>query len=133
MIVLTFPWHWVGILGMPRRMAYLRLHRSRRSQPQAFSVTLSAIGGFILRRCRACCSSPSWSAAMRAPRADAGALSLQPSPCIRRARPAALNGFALWVGADDRPDRHQLRLSDRCSSRSRQEPRCRPSTSGAQR
>ena len=22
MIVTTFPWHWVGILGMPRRMAY---------------------------------------------------------------------------------------------------------------
>jgi cytochrome c oxidase subunit I len=22
MIVLTFPWHWVGILGMPRRMAF---------------------------------------------------------------------------------------------------------------
>ena len=22
MIVLTFPWHYVGILGMPRRMAY---------------------------------------------------------------------------------------------------------------
>ena len=22
MIVLTFPWHYVGILGMPRRMAF---------------------------------------------------------------------------------------------------------------
>jgi cytochrome c oxidase subunit 1 len=22
MIVLTFPWHWVGILGMPRKMAF---------------------------------------------------------------------------------------------------------------
>jgi cytochrome c oxidase subunit 1 len=26
MIVTIFPWHWVGILGMPRRMAYFDLH-----------------------------------------------------------------------------------------------------------
>ena len=34
MIVTTFPWHWVGILGMPRRMAYFDYadpaHRARR-------------------------------------------------------------------------------------------------------
>ena len=28
MIVTTFPWHYVGILGMPRRMALLRLRQS---------------------------------------------------------------------------------------------------------
>ena len=32
MIVLTFPWHWVGILGMPRRMAFMTIptRQSRR-------------------------------------------------------------------------------------------------------
>ena len=44
MIVTTFPWHWVGILGMPRRMAYFD-YADPAIAPQAFSVTLSAIGG----------------------------------------------------------------------------------------
>ena len=47
MIVTTFPWHWVGILGMPRRMAYFDYSDPALS-PQALPVTLSAIGGFIL-------------------------------------------------------------------------------------
>lgn len=47
MIVTTFPWHWVGILGMPRRMAYYD-YSDPAIAAQAFSVTLSAIGGFIL-------------------------------------------------------------------------------------
>jgi cytochrome c oxidase subunit 1 len=47
MIVTTFPWHWVGILGMPRRMAYFDYTNPALS-PEAFPVTLSAIGGFML-------------------------------------------------------------------------------------
>jgi cytochrome c oxidase subunit I len=47
MIVTTFPWHWVGILGMPRRMAYYD-YSDPAIAAQGFSVTLSAIGGFIL-------------------------------------------------------------------------------------
>jgi len=47
MIITTFPWHWVGILGMPRRMSYFDY-----SDPalaiDAISVVLSALGGFIL-------------------------------------------------------------------------------------
>ena len=47
MILTTFPWHWVGILGMPRRMAYFD-YSSPALSADAFSVALSAIGGFIL-------------------------------------------------------------------------------------
>ncbi len=47
MIVTTFPWHYVGILGMPRRMAFYD-YANPAIAPQAFSVTMSAIGGFIL-------------------------------------------------------------------------------------
>ncbi|WP_321890218.1 b(o/a)3-type cytochrome-c oxidase subunit 1 [Paraburkholderia bannensis] len=47
MIVTTFPWHLVGLLGMPRRMAYFD-YSDPALAAQASLVTLSAIGGFIL-------------------------------------------------------------------------------------
>ena len=42
MIVTTFPWHWVGILGMPRRMAYFDYSDPALSA-EAFSVAISAV------------------------------------------------------------------------------------------
>ncbi|MBP2549744.1 cytochrome c oxidase subunit 1 [Neorhizobium galegae] len=47
MIVTTFPWHYVGILGMPRRMAYYDYSNPALSD-EAAPVVMSAIGGFIL-------------------------------------------------------------------------------------
>ncbi|MEI9982664.1 MAG: cbb3-type cytochrome c oxidase subunit I [Aliidongia sp.] len=47
MIVLTFPWHYVGILGMPRRMAIYD-YSNPALAADADSVVASAIGGFIL-------------------------------------------------------------------------------------
>jgi len=47
MIVTTFPWHYVGILGMPRRMAYFD-YTDPGLAPEALSVTMSAVGGLIL-------------------------------------------------------------------------------------
>ncbi len=47
MIVLTFPWHFVGILGMPRRMAYFD-YSNPAIAPQAVSVIISVIGGLLL-------------------------------------------------------------------------------------
>jgi cytochrome c oxidase subunit 1 len=47
MIVTTFPWHYVGILGMPRRMAFYD-YANPAVSPQAFSVTMSVVGGLIL-------------------------------------------------------------------------------------
>src|SRR4029077_6963124 len=47
MLVTTFPWLWVGILGMPRRMAYFD-YSNPALTPDAVWVTLSAYGAFIL-------------------------------------------------------------------------------------
>lgn len=47
MMVLTMPWHWVGLLGMPRRMAYYDYsHPALHSQ--AWTVTASTLGGALL-------------------------------------------------------------------------------------
>lgn len=47
MIVTTFPWHYVGILGMPRRMAFFD-YSNPAITPEAVSVIISVIGGAIL-------------------------------------------------------------------------------------
>ncbi len=47
MIVLTFPWHVVGILGMPRRMAYFD-YSNPELAPQAITVIITFIGGLLL-------------------------------------------------------------------------------------
>ena len=96
MIVTTFPWHWVGILGMPRRMAFFD-YAAPALAPLAFSVILSVIGGFIL-----VLSGVLFFVVLlrghRAAPADAGpyrfAEALHPVVSV----PPALNGYALWVG-----------------------------------
>lgn len=47
MLVLTLPWHWVGVLGMPRRMAYYDYSHPA-LQPQAWTVIVSTFGGLLL-------------------------------------------------------------------------------------
>jgi cytochrome c oxidase subunit 1 len=47
MMVVTLPWHYVGLLGAPRRMAYYD-YSDPAIAPQAIWVTVSAIGGLIL-------------------------------------------------------------------------------------
>src|SRR5271156_1461850 len=47
MIVLSFPWHYVGILGMPRRMAFYDYSDPVIAE-QAAGVTMSVFGGAIL-------------------------------------------------------------------------------------
>jgi cytochrome c oxidase subunit 1 len=96
MIVTTFPWHWVGILGMPRRMAYFDF-TDPAVAPQALSVAMSAVGGFILLA-----SGVLFIVILlrgqRAPHAEAGpyrfAVAVHPPVSV----PAALNGHALWIG-----------------------------------
>ncbi|ACL63100.1 b(o/a)3-type cytochrome-c oxidase subunit 1 [Methylobacterium nodulans] len=94
MIVTTFPWHWVGILGMPRRMAYFD-YGDPAVATQAFSVTLSAIGGFILVASGALFILVLLRG-QRAPREDAGvyrfAVALHPPVAV-----PALNSYALWI------------------------------------
>jgi cytochrome c oxidase subunit I len=96
MIVLTFPWHYVGILGMPRRMAFYD-YADPVGAAEAASVTASVLGGVILVI----------SGAMflivliqghRAARVDPGEYRFSVAVHQPSTVPAALNGFGLWVG-----------------------------------
>jgi cytochrome c oxidase subunit I len=95
MIVTTFPWHWVGILGMPRRMAYYDFTNPALA-PQALSVTLSAIGALILLS-SGILFLVILARGMRAPATEAGpygfSLALHPPASV----PVALNSHGLWV------------------------------------
>ncbi|CAG9167769.1 cbb3-type cytochrome c oxidase subunit I [Cupriavidus respiraculi] len=94
MLVLSLPWHLVGLLGMPRRMAYYD-YTHPALQPQAWTVIVSTLGGLVLVISAAMFV---WVLA----RARRGAQTPEPytfsTPLHASARvPAALNGFALWV------------------------------------
>ena len=95
MLVTTLPWHVVGVMGQPRRMAYYD-YSDPGLAPQAIWVSLSAIGGFVLvfsalllvgvllasHRRRAAAIPPL-----------AFSLALNPPRTLQ----ASLNGFGVWV------------------------------------
>jgi cytochrome c oxidase subunit 1 len=94
MMVLSMPWHLVGLLGMPRRMAYYD-YTHPALQPQAWTVTASTLGGlllvisavlfvYVLARARNNAETP-----------VTFTFSLAANPGERT--PAALNTFGLWV------------------------------------
>jgi cytochrome c oxidase subunit 1 len=95
MIVTTFPWHLVGILGMPRRMAYFD-YSDPALAAQASLVTASAVGGLILVISAILFfvvllqghRSP-----LQTPEEYRFSAPVHESPVL----PRALNGFALWV------------------------------------
>jgi cytochrome c oxidase subunit 1 len=93
MMVLTMPWHLVGILGMPRRMAYYD-YTNPALAGQGWTVTASVIGGALLVV----------SALMLVYiLASAGRRKQTPAPFTfalaahETHTPALLNGFAIWV------------------------------------
>jgi cytochrome c oxidase subunit 1 len=96
MIVLTFPWHWVGILGMPRRMAFYD-YTNPEIAPEAAPVIMSVIGGAILVVSGALfflvllCG-------QFAPRVEPEAYRFSIAVRPPRTVPAALNGLGLWLG-----------------------------------
>jgi len=96
MIVLTFPWHYVGILGMPRRMAFYD-YTDPAIAAQALSVMASVVGGAIL-----VVSGGLFLAVLirghRARRVEPGEYRFSVAAHVPRRMPAALNGFGLWVG-----------------------------------
>ena len=96
MIVLTFPWHWVGILGMPRRMAFYDYSDPAIAE-QAASVTMSVIGGAILLLSGALFLVV-LARGQTAPRTEPGAYRFSVAVHPPRSLPAALNGFGLWLG-----------------------------------
>ncbi|HUL64136.1 MAG TPA: cbb3-type cytochrome c oxidase subunit I [Burkholderiaceae bacterium] len=94
MLVLSMPWHLVGLLGMPRRMAYYD-YSNPALQSQAWTVTASTIGGlllvisallfvYVLVRARKGAATP-----------VPFTFSLAAHPYEHT--PVALNGFGLWV------------------------------------
>ena len=97
MMVLSMPWHLVGLLGMPRRMAYYDYTPSRILQPQAWTVTASTLGGLLLV-VSAFLLVYILASAHRRPRQAGRAVHVQPhGPSRRTHTPVALNGFGLWV------------------------------------
>lgn len=95
MVVTTFPWHWVGILGMPRRMAYFNYNAPALSA-DAVWVALSAIGGFILLASGILFLAVLVRGQM-APRVETEPYRFATAVHPPVAVPAALNGFALWI------------------------------------
>ena len=94
MLVLTAPWHLVGILGMPRRMAYYD-YSNPALAGQAWTVVASVIGGAILVVAALLFIWILW----RARRGETEAAPFTFSvPAHPTHTPALLNGFALWVG-----------------------------------
>ncbi|MBV8870419.1 MAG: cbb3-type cytochrome c oxidase subunit I [Acetobacteraceae bacterium] len=96
MVVLTFPWHYVGILGMPRRMAFYD-YTDPAIARMASSVLISVAGGailvvsgilFLIVLIRG----------QIAPRVEAGAYRFSVALHEPRAVPVALNSFGLWLG-----------------------------------
>ncbi len=94
MMILTLPWHWVGLLGMPRRMAYYD-YTDPALHPQAWTVTASTIGGLLV-----VASAVLFVAILARARRGSG----EPAPYTFSEAvhavahtPAALNGFAVWV------------------------------------
>jgi cytochrome c oxidase subunit 1 len=96
MVVLTFPWHWVGILGMPRRMAFYD-YTDPAIAAQAASVTMSVVGGAIL-----VLSGVLFLVVLvrgqTAPRTEPATYRFSVAVRPPHALPAALNGFGLWLG-----------------------------------
>ncbi|MES2759970.1 MAG: cbb3-type cytochrome c oxidase subunit I [Pseudomonadota bacterium] len=94
MMVLTMPWHLVGLLGAPRRMAYYDYSHPA-LQSQAITVTMSAIGGLVLVISAALFIYILASARRQAGEVPAVAFSVAVHPDSKP--PAVLNGFTLWV------------------------------------
>ena len=94
MLVLSMPWHLVGLLGMPRRMAYYD-YSNPVLHPQAWTVTASTVGGLLL-----VISAFLFVYVL----ARAGRAAAAPAPYtfsrtahVNERTPAALNSFGLWV------------------------------------
>jgi cytochrome c oxidase subunit 1 len=96
MIILTFPWHWVGILGMPRRMAFYD-YTDPGIAAQAMPVIMSVIGGAILV-VSAVLFFLVLLRGQTAPRVVPETYRFSVAVRPPRTVPAALNGLGLWLG-----------------------------------
>jgi cytochrome c oxidase subunit 1 len=95
MLVVTLPWHLVGVMGEPRRMAYYDFTDPALAQ-QAVWIGVSAIGGFILLF-SALLLVIILLASHRRPIAAIPPLTFALTLRPLRALPASLNGFGVWM------------------------------------
>ncbi len=96
MIVTTFPWHYVGLLGMPRRMALFD-YSSPALAPDAFSVSVSAFGGLILL-ISGLLFLVILARGQFAPASVPEPYRFSLAVHVPATVPAALNGYGLWIG-----------------------------------
>ncbi|SEK23590.1 cytochrome c oxidase subunit 1 [Roseateles sp. YR242] len=95
MLVLTMPWHLVGLLGAPRRMAYYDYTHPALA-PQAWTVVASTFGGLLLVVSAGLLVYILASAHRREKTGAAPfTFSITAHPVART--PVALNTFGLWV------------------------------------
>lgn len=94
MMVTTLPWHFTGLLGMPRRMAYFDYSHPL-LEPQAITVTISSIGGLLLVVSGLLFI---WILATARRGVAAPAPYTFSTPVHAGPVPKALNSFALWIG-----------------------------------
>jgi cytochrome c oxidase subunit 1 len=95
MMVTTLPWHYVGLLGAPRRMAYYD-YSNPAIEPQAIWVAVSAFGGLILVISGLLflyILAKAQFGTVEEPKPFRFSVSAHPVDRV----PAALNGFGLWV------------------------------------
>jgi cytochrome c oxidase subunit 1 len=95
MLVVTLPWHLVGLMGEPRRMAYYDFTDPALA-PQAIWVSVSAIGGFVLVF-SAVLLLGILLASHRRPRGSTPPLTFALAVYPPRTLPASLNSFAVWM------------------------------------
>jgi cytochrome c oxidase subunit I len=95
MIVTTFPWHYVGVLGMPRRMAYFDFTDPALAA-QALPVILSAIGALILLT-SGLLFLVILARSQAGPLIEAGYYRFSEAVHPPTTVPAALNSYGLWV------------------------------------
>jgi cytochrome c oxidase subunit I len=95
MMVLSMPWHLVGLLGMPRRMAYYDYSHPDIA-PQAWTVVASTIGGLMLV-ISAFILVYILASAHRRPKSVPAPFSFSVAAHPGAQTPVALNNFGLWV------------------------------------
>ena len=95
MLIATLPWHLVGIMGQPRRMAYYDFTDPALA-PQAIWVSVSAIGGFVLVFSAMLLVGVLLASHLR-PVAAGSPLRFSLAVHPPRRLPASLNGFGIWV------------------------------------
>jgi cytochrome c oxidase subunit 1 len=94
MMVLAMPWHWVGLLGMPRRMAYYD-YTHPDLHPQAWTVIVSTLGGLLMVVSALLLVVILATASRRRAVPAPYTFSVAVHPQART--PALLNDFTLWV------------------------------------